>query len=730
MHGLGRTILLCLGLASMGKNLFAAPYDVTQATADAKTANSTAKTYIGSKQALNNNAQKPLMGNTQMVAYDGTQFNGQIACASATPFFEMLVQPSPTGDINIQSITQDTNYDGIMDAAYTLPNVVSGVCANGIISCAAGTWTACMAYQWAASAGGLLTLNSVPLSAVGGCYCVNNHCGNNLVWNNLGTVMGDIAGGGIAAIVANKPALAVADVRIDGPVIKYYAKKMGSCADPTATDPIQYQSTPFSISGASATKASTAMAAPSPSALPAASVFSEQMASGVYQVVANSPLAADAATTTRDCQIKRQISLDEVTDADILAYNGGIGGITSCGSGCFNLILGQAVDNNLTGTCGLYRFDVSFWVLRPDRIVNATLVRALFDDHIQVSTNNELLWAHDAGWTDLSDTSYPPGTWFQQQWGFVDTTQYVCQINGLYYPTAADCSASCLWGCNQVVVSEVKLISTTPWCERSTNWDVNPNIDFTAKLQTAGPHDFKIRVAVADLGEGYAYAQVNVDNSCKALPDVIDNQCTAIETNPDCMLQQEIIDSVLTYSNYNPTGLVQLPSTTSLNGASCTVPVTRDWWQKNRRYVCKTNNHYDFSAAMERKANIDNSATATGFQDYRLNENGQWVHENSTMAMPDTGNAQTCMQTCKARKPRDLKPISGLGVADDQRNVTPSWDFVYHECEDNVCPLETGEELVKACACINEFGEATAIMQGMRMATKDMICTSGKSPTP
>ena len=39
----------------------------------------------------------------------------------------------------------------------------------------------------------------------------------------------------------------------------------------------------------------------------------------------------------------------------------------------------------------------------------------------------------------------------------------------------------------------------------------------------------------------------------------VNNTCVALEQNPGCLLQQETVDSVITYSNYMPTGVTPPP---------------------------------------------------------------------------------------------------------------------------------------------------------------------------
>jgi hypothetical protein len=42
-----------------------------------------------------------------------------------------------------------------------------------------------------------------------------------------------------------------------------------------------------------------------------------------------------------------------------------------------------------------------------------------------------------------------------------------------------------------------------------------------------------------------------------------------------------------------------------------------------------------------------------------------------------------------------------------------------------VCPAGDGEEIITDCQCVNEFAEAAAIMQTLRLGAQDMICSDG-----
>jgi hypothetical protein len=59
-----------------------------------------------------------------------------------------------------------------------------------------------------------------------------------------------------------------------------------------------------------------------------------------------------------------------------------------------------------------------------------------------------------------------------------------------------------------------------------------------------------------------------------------------------------------------------------------------------------------------------------------------------------------------------------------KQNVPTGYDTFFHACtSDNQCPMGPGEELVSACGCLDDFPEAVVMMQTVRLAGSDMVCT-------
>jgi hypothetical protein len=71
------------------------------------------------------------------------------------------------------------------------------------------------------------------------------------------------------------------------------------------------------------------------------------------------------------------------------------------------------------------------------------------------------------------------------------------------------------------------------------------------------------------------------------------------------------------------------------------------------------------------------------------------------------------------------------GTKAEKTGVSVSVSYYYKPCVEVAtntwsCPVEQGEEMVDNCKCVNNFGQAASIMQAIRMAGQDFVCSSGK----
>ena len=174
-----------------------------------------------------------------------------------------------------------------------------------------------------------------------------------------------------------------------------------------------------------------------------------------YSMMTTSFSGRGTSTGQQTCSISREVSVNEVSLADIITPRGGSGAVQICGADCIRLILGRQGDNYWSGSCAIYEENYKVYVNKPDLIRKAALVRAIWDDYIQV-------WIGGSKVYNGPNANFPP--------------------------------------------------ETAGACEMSTSWNVGLNKDVTQYFKQSGPVDTKIRVSVTGGGEGYAYAEVRVNN--------------------------------------------------------------------------------------------------------------------------------------------------------------------------------------------------------------------------
>jgi hypothetical protein len=92
--------------------------------------------------------------------------------------------------------------------------------------------------------------------------------------------------------------------------------------------------------------------------------------------------------------------------------------------------------------------------------------------------------------------------------------------------------------------------------------------------------------------------------------------------------------------------------------------------------------------------------------------------------LPDRGSVPACEAICKTHAPRVNNDAASSGVVGDKQNAPTGYDTFYHACDSaNRCPAGPGEEVVSACGCLDDFPEAVVMMQTVRLAGADLVCT-------
>jgi hypothetical protein len=619
----------------------------------------------GRKDAFRQSATLPLTSDgTPMETLDGeTAFSAQLTAPSSEAYLTVLAQPAGTGDLQVVQVSQDTDLDGTPDALYAVPFWVSGVCANGVIGCEPGTWSSCRFHEWVVDGSGRVGLREVPASSLGGCYCLNNDCGSNLVWTNLALVLQDLGGGAVGAAQAARPDFSVSEVRVDPPTITYYGQRVGDAAPGPATAVTQqryYRDAPALDADAQA-ELLTQSADPG----------------SLYSLTTGAMTRAGTGASRSACTVERSVTLEEVTWADVLEDRGGTEGSFTVaidpgtGRTVVHWVLGRYTASSWMPDNSIVDQTRDLYIARPERITRAVLTEVHADDTTLVVLGGTVVFGQPR----------------------------LCDFDGT--------------GCSRTAGN------TTSY----------PNLDLTAHFRSPGLLQGNARVFVGDNGEGYAVLRIEVDESCDPV-EAVANLCAGFEADPDCTLQDEAVDGVVTVRNANPTGLVPLGETRTITGGSCLLDVTPAWWRRERTYLCADAAAFDFADAEERLGAIDSSvafgAGTLTYTDRRRDETGAWVTEDGSIEVGLTPAPGECERACKTRRPRENTQAGSTGHVADQRLSTEGYDFFYKSCgPDDACPREAGEELLIPCQCIDEFAEAATVLLSLRAAQEDLICSDG-----
>lgn len=396
----------------------------------------------------------------------------------------------------------------------------------------------------------------------------------------------------------------------------------------------------------------------------------------LYSRLVHSEVADQTGRTQQQCDVRRTVELrDKPLDiGSVLAFTGGSTVTTaSCGARCLDITLGRPGDNYYDANCDTGHDEASWTLRRPEMIESAVLTYVSYDDWFSVVFDDtHIVWSDPAGW-DGSSRLCPENDQRGPKIPNVDVTGYL----------------------------RAKPAGAT-WTWRNTTW-------------------------WNDKGEGWAVLRLQFAQDCELDRESIDDACGALESNVQCTRRDESIDGVPVYRDYYATGLAPLPSSRELTRGSCRVSLTRDYWEKQRTYVCEGGSRpFDASASRERYEVVSSTFDpATGhFEDLRTQADGVQSRHALSTALPPPQDA-SCQRMCKTRKPRPGQAMGAAGSTGTLNPAAPAWDITYRDCsEADVCPLGPDEEIVSACNCDSSFLEAVSVMQTIRMSAQDTQCVA------
>ena len=588
---------------------------------------------------------------TPMRTVDGRTFNANLSCEASEQFLRVTMFPAGS-DIGRFVVELDADLDGTVDRATNFTGPFAGVCSNGVIRCAAGTWNDCHFLQWDTSSGAL-ALAEVSQQQLGACYCFNASCGNNLLISNSQKVVSDLGTSVLTSAQRLLPRVTSTRTVVDALSIQFLGQR-NACG--TDSSPEQFYSRP--------------------DALAAAGVAAQAVPGTVANFVSGTAVARGRGVSTMRCEINRTVGANEVRKSDILNFLSATRGrAEDCGPGCLRLLLGEEGEHYYDGdTCTVFEESMRVQVLRPDRINGVRLYRLGWNDQVQVLANGTRYY-----------NSYP-------SWG-----------SGTF-PFRPRIGRDCNWGDDN---------------------DQVLNLSLAPEFRSVGTTTLQLRTAVGNVGHGFAFIEARVNESCEVGTEQIVDGCTAAAANTRCRVRNEWVDGVQTVREYLTTGLGPLASSRIVG--ECRLDTgNRAWWRTEREYDCLTETPpFDLAASAERYESIHQSIDlASGaFTDRQRTSDGTYrTISTSVPVLPERGSS-ACTPTCRTRKVRPGANVSTAGPTTALNVTGVAYDFSFKDCESgNRCPVEAGEEVVAACDCHNNFAQAVAMMQTIRMVAEDASC--------
>jgi len=93
--------------------------------------------------------------------------------------------------------------------------------------------------------------------------------------------------------------------------------------------------------------------------------------------------------------------------------------------------------------------------------------------------------------------------------------------------------------------------------------------------------------------------------------ELIDNGCQTLERNGECQVKLEKVDDVHILGKTGTTGLTPIAQCKSF-GDVTTMQFCRNWWKKEKVFMCKDKPDFDFSALKKRAATVTTEKTLAG----------------------------------------------------------------------------------------------------------------------
>ena len=228
-------------------------------------------------------------------------------------------------------------------------------------------------------------------------------------------------------------------------------------------------------------------------------------------------------------------------------------------------------------------------------------------------------------------------------------------------------------------------------------------------------------------GKGERFLKIRFKIGCFGEVETSDF-CTTFAADANCQLIDETVDGVAVFQNGAHTGLSPLPSSRTVSGGACSLTFHEPWWLRERRYQCTVAGGAASPPNLDRAAYIYSNSTAEIWADQYTDASGDLVTTSGSLDAPVFVDVGDCERTCKVRIEESDTQVATGGVISERKNSNIGTVYKFLPCSAG-CPAGPGETVVQDCGCLDDFPEALTMMQAMRLAGQDAICTSG-APAP
>lgn len=501
------------------------------------------KPKYGDSAALNENGLKPITQASPLKSIKGASL-GTVGFMQSTnkPLLRVTMVPELiTGNIAVIAIEQDLNASGVIDYTASIGGggqMISGVCANGAILCAPGTFDGLCSYErWDTDNNGGITTSSrlgtpTTKNDLFNCYCFSNYCSrfNNAASLNLAQIDQELAGSLLAIFMEKRPDLIVSSVSATDGVVSYFGTKSGSMSKADGYTAPQKPNRDYSK-------------------LPAITANTPDVAFGYY----TDSGALDAATTAENTAMAANPnSLYSIVNN--LQKNSG-----SAISTCTNFRSVSLYNKSVTASASTSgTFSTDHWVYSR-------------------MTSNDLL-TFNVEFSGASQGS--PNTYTPVYVGSVSPPTSATALNFQASNASYSCPYHCIGNCSGNPMPGTGSAFWAPGLGMPTGWSPGSAIMSQSSVQT-------VSVDSCNFTVGYTEEGTN---------ESITNGCSALESDTACKLQDEKWDDRPYIANFLQTGFQMAQICTNYPGVLRNYNVCKPWMKQQRTYVCDRNVDNSFNA--------------------------------------------------------------------------------------------------------------------------------------